>query len=144
MKVNQDTIQEKWFIIDAKGNRIGHLASKAAELLLGKNNPLVKPHVLPQNKIIIVNAEKVDFTPKKGFTKFYKRYSGYPGGLQAEDLQSLIKRRPTEPVFRAIKGMIPKNKRGRAILNNLYVYEGETHPHEAQKPEQITLKEINL
>jgi large subunit ribosomal protein L13 len=96
MKINQDSIQEQWYIIDATGKRIGQISTKVAELLLGKNNPKVKSHVLPQNKVIVINAEKVDFTPKRGYTKFYDRFSGYPSGRKFETLENLIKRRPTE------------------------------------------------
>lgn len=144
MKINQETIQEKWYLVDATGKRIGLVASKVAELLLGKNDVLVKTHVIPQNKVIILNAEKVDFTPKRGFSKFYKRYSGYPSGLKVENLDSLISRRPTEPLSRAIKGMIPKNKRGKKILGNLYIYEGNNNPHEAQKPQVLNLDKIKF
>lgn len=144
MKINQEKIQEKWYLVDATGKRIGQIATKVAELLLGKNDVLVKTHVVPQNKVVVINAEKVDFTPKRGFTKFYKRYSGYPSGLKVEDLDTLIKRRPTEPLNKAIKGMIPKNKRGKQILENLFVYEGNNNPHESQKPVVINLDKIKF
>lgn len=145
MKISQSDIKEKWFLVDATGVRAGRLASVVAQLLLGKDNPLIQSNLMPKNKVIVINAEKFDYTSKRGFMKFYKRYSGYPSGLKVEQLKNLINRRPTEPLRRAIKGMLPKNKRGRAILSeNLFIYAGDKHPHEAQKPEKVDIKKLKL
>lgn len=138
--VKKNQIVEKWYTIDVNGVRIGKAASRVAELLLGKNNPLIKAYLDPQVKVVVVNAEKVDFTPKRGMTKFYRTYSGYPGGLKVISLEEQFKKDPVKPIEHAIKGMLPKNKRGKAIFTkNLFIYSGETHPHDAQKPEAVKI-----
>ncbi len=139
-KINQKSIEEKWYLIDATGLRIGKVATKAAELLLDKGNPLMRDYLQPNTKVIITNAEKIDFTEKKGFSKFYQTYSGYPGGLKRLSLEEQIKKNPTYPLERAIKGMLPKNKRGKAIVTNLKLYSGSEHVHTAQNPQIIEFK----
>jgi large subunit ribosomal protein L13 len=144
-KIRQSDIKEKWYLVDAKGLRLGNIASVVAQLLLAKDNPLIRDYLMPKNKVVVINAEKFDYTPKKGLTKFYKRYSGYQSGLKVETLDSLIMRRPTEPLRKAIKGMLPKNSRGRAILaQNLFIYAGGEHPHTAQKPVIVDIKKLKL
>ena len=142
--ISQKEIIEKWYVVDAAGHRIGRIASITAELLLGKNNPLVRPYLDPKTKVVVINAEKIDFTPKRGFAKFYKSYSGYPGGLKFESLEKKLKRNKVFPIKNAVKGMLPKNKRGRAVFTNLKIYEGSEHPHESQKPEQIDLNNFKI
>lgn len=145
MKISQNDIQEKWYLVDAAGFRAGLLASAVAQLLLGKNDPLVRSNLIPKNKVIVINADKFDYTAKRGFTKFYRRYSGYPSGLKVEPLNVLIKRKPTEPLRKAIKGMLPKNKRSRVILaENLFLYSGPEHPHEAQKPVLVDFRKLKF
>src|SRR5688572_24344081 len=114
--ISQNEINEEWFLVDAAGLRIGDLASKVAELLLGKTDPKVRANLDPRKKVVVVNSEKLDVTPKKTFMKFYKRYSGYPGGLKVEDLGTLQARKPAAVIEHAVKGMLPKNKRGNAIF----------------------------
>lgn len=133
-------IEEEWFLIDAKGARLGRLATKAAELLLAKHNPKMRNYLTPQTKVVVVNAEKIDLTEKKKISKVYSRYSGYPDGLKQETLGTLMDRRPKKAVEAAIKGMLPKNRRGKAIYaKNLYVYAGADHKHEAQKPQAVEI-----
>lgn len=141
---NQEQIQENWYVIDAKGQRIGFLATMAAEYLLGKNDVTTRDYLQPKTKVVIINAEKVDVTEKKKYEKIFTRYSGYPGGLTRERLGELMERRPIQPLKKAIKGMLPKGSRGRQLTTNLYIYEGEEHPHTAQKPQKIDIKEAKL
>lgn len=143
-KINQESIEEKWYMLDAKGQRIGRVSTIAAELLLGKNNPKVRDYTIPKNKLVIVNAAEIDATDKRRISKHYKYYSGYPGGLRVEDLDTTLEKFPTRPLEKAIKGMLPKNTRGAEIFRNLFIYEGEEHPHAAQKPEQVNIKELKL
>jgi large subunit ribosomal protein L13 len=144
IKISQKQIEEKWYLIDAKGHRIGRIATLAAELLLGKNNPLVRKNLQPNAHVVVINAGKIDFTPKRGFSKFYKSYSGYSGGLSFESLEEKFEKNKTFPIENAVKGMLPKNKRGNAIYTNLRVYEDDSHPHEAQKPEKIDISVYKL
>ena len=130
----QKEIEEKWYLIDAKGKRIGRIATKAAHLLMGKNNPLVKSYIDPKAKVVVINADKIDFTEKRGFSKFYMNYSGFPSGLKVTSLEDVMKKAPTKPLEHAIRGMLPRNKRGDALYTNLYVYASETHPHNGQQP----------
>lgn len=142
--IKQNEIEERWFVVDAADQRIGKIASITAELLLGKNNPLVRSNLDPKTKVVVLNAGKIDFTPKRGFSKFYKNYSGFPSGLTYTSLDEKFEKNKTFPIENAVKGMLPKNKRGRAILTNLKVYEGSEHPHEAQKPVVIDLNTYKL
>ena len=142
--VKQSEIKEKWYKIDATGQRIGTLASKIAELLQGKNLPLMRSYHKPMNKVVVINAGKIDFTVKRGMTKFYKSYSGYPGGLRFSPLSETFEKFPERPLTLAVKGMLPRTKRGEAMLVNLKVFAGEEHPHEAQKPEEIKIKNFRL
>lgn len=142
--VSQNEIEEKWYLINAKGQRVGRLTTIVSELLLGKNNPKMKQYLLPKNKVIVINSDKVDIPFKRGFTKFYKWYSGYPSGQRVEDLNTKKSKDPNYVIEHAIKGMLPKNKRGREIFNNLKVYSGAEHPHEAQTPEVIDVTQVKF
>lgn len=142
--VSQKEINEKWYLVDAEGQRIGVLASKVSELLQGKNNPLVRSYHDPMVKVIVINAEKLDVTPKRGMTKFYSAYSGYPDGLKFSNLADLMKVNPAKPIEFAVKGMLPRTKRGESILANLRVFSGPKHDHEAQKPEAINIKKLKI
>jgi len=142
--VKQSEIEEKWYLVDARGQRIGRLASIVAELLQGKNNPLVRSYHIPMVKVVVINATKLDFTEKRGITKFYKSYSGFPGGLRFINLKDLSKEIPERPIENAIKGMLPRTKRGDEMMANLKIYSTETHPHVAQNPEVVDIKSIKL
>jgi large subunit ribosomal protein L13 len=142
--IKQSEITEKWYVVNAEGARIGRIATIVAELLLGKNDPLVRAYHKPMSKVIITNAEKIDFTEKKGLTKFYKNYSGFPDGLKFEALRELFLRNPAKPLTTAVRGMLPKTKRGREMIANLRVYPGATHQHEAQSPVVINLRDAKF
>lgn len=135
----QGEIKENWVIVDAKGEIVGRVASRIAAVLRGKNNPTFHPAVNPQNHVIVLNADKVVFTGKKLRQKKYFRHSGYPGGIKEETAGALIQRKPTEVLRHAVKGMLPKNRLGDALLRNIRIYAGDTHPHEAQLPSEVTL-----
>jgi large subunit ribosomal protein L13 len=139
--VNPKEFVRKWYLVDAEGKTLGHLASRVAMLLRGKHKPYFTPHQDTGDSVIIINAEKVALTGRKRTNKIYYRHSGYPGGLKAESFDKAIIRKPTFPVEHAIRGMLPKNRLGRKLFRNVKVYAGAKHPHGAQKPEKIDFKE---
>ncbi len=142
--ISQTQIEEKWYLVDAAGKRIGVLATKLAELLLGKNNPKVRPNLLPRINVVVINSDSIDYTPKRGFTKFYKKFSGFPSGLKHEDLDTVMLKDSTNVIYSAVKGMLPKNSRGRKIISNLKVYKTSEHPHNAQAPQLLDLNKYRL
>ncbi|MFP4363364.1 MAG: 50S ribosomal protein L13 [Spirochaetia bacterium] len=135
----QNEIERKWFLIDAKGKRLGRVAVQAATILQGKNKPTYVPNEETGDYVVIINADKVELSGRKRQNKIYYHHSGYPGGIYAENFEDIIARKPSFPLENAIKGMLPKNKIGRKIINNVKVYAGEAHPHAAQKPEKIEI-----
>lgn len=138
----QGDVEDKWYIVDAKGARIGVVASKIAELLLGKRDRLVKKYNDPRAFVVVVNAASMDIPPKRMMTKFYKNFSGFPGGLRFTNIADAMKKDPTFPLQNAVKGMLPKNTRGRTALARLKLYTGEEHPHEAQNPTKIDINTV--
>ncbi len=141
----QGELQEKWFLVDAKGQRLGLVASKVAEILLAKDQPIMRDNLMPQNKVVVINAGEIDISDRKGDMKVYTRYSGYPGGLTRETLKEVITKHPVRPVEKAIRGMLPRGKRGNSIYaTNLYVYAGADHKHEAQQPTLVDLRNIKF
>lgn len=137
-QAKKNEINRKWYLIDADGVVLGRLASQVANILRGKNKAIYTPNVDCGDFVIIVNANKVKLTGDKLNKKLYYNHSGYPGGLRVRTAKEMIDKYPVEMVERAIQGMIPKSRLGRAISKKLFVYEGEEHPHMAQKP--IVLK----
>ena len=135
----KEEVQRKCFLLDAQDKVLGRLATKIAQILSGKDQPTFTPYVDSGNTVIVVNADKIRITGKKMQQKVYKRYSGYPDGLKLEKLESLMKRRPTEVLRTAVKGMLPKNKLQRDMIRRLKVYPGGQHPHQAQKPQVIQI-----
>ncbi len=133
----KDEIQQKWWVIDAEGKVLGRLATKIAILLRGKNKPLFTNFLDTGDYVIVINAEKVRLTGKKPKQKIYRSHSGYIGGLKETTFEKLIASKPEEVIRRAVWGMLPKNRLGRAIFKKLKVYRGPNHPHEAQKPELL-------
>ena len=129
-----DDIQRAWHVIDADGAVLGRLASEVATLLRGKHKAIWAPHVDTGDHVVVINASKLAFTPRKLTDKTYYRHSGYPGGLSEESLEHLLARDPERVVRLAVKGMLPKGPLGRAMLKKLRVYAGPTHPHAAQQP----------
>jgi len=131
-KVNE--IVREWHVIDAEGLVLGRVATVAASLLRGKHRTYFAPHVDTGDYVVIVNADKVVVTANKASQKFAYHHSGYPGGLRATSWQTLLDNDPEKLVFDAVKGMVPKNRLGRAIMGKLFVYAGAEHPHAAQLP----------
>jgi large subunit ribosomal protein L13 len=131
------TRERNWLVVDAAGKTLGRLATQIADALRGKRKPEYTPHVDVGDFVIVVNAEKVSVTGNKREEKRYYRHSGYPGGLRSRTLEEVLARRPEEVIRRAVKGMLPRNRLGRAQLRKLKVYAGPDHPHAAQKPEPM-------
>ncbi len=132
-------IERKWYVVDAQGKTLGRLATQVASILRGKHKPIYTPHVDCGDYIIIINAEKIFTTGRKLDQKKYYRHSGYPGGLKEITLKDQLKRFPERAIELAVKGMLPKNRLGRAMYKKLKVYAGENHPHAAQQPEPLEL-----
>jgi large subunit ribosomal protein L13 len=137
-----ETLDQKWYVIDAADQRLGRLATEVAGILRGKNKPTFTPHMDTGDFVVIVNAEKVAVTGKKRFQKVYRRHSGRPGGMKTETFDHLQGRIPERIIETAIKGMLPKNSLGRKLFGKLKVYAGPTHPHQAQQPEELILNTI--
>jgi large subunit ribosomal protein L13 len=130
-------VQRNWWVVDASGKNLGRLASQIAVVLRGKNKPEFTPHVDTGDFVVVINAEKIAVTGNKTSRKIYYRHSGYPGGLKSETLGRLLERRPTEVLRRAVKGMLPKNRLAAKQLGKLKIYAGPSHPHVAQKPQEL-------
>jgi large subunit ribosomal protein L13 len=135
------TIEKKWYVVDADGQTLGRLSTVVADALRGKRKVIYTPNIDTGDFVVIVNAEKIAVTGKKLEEKMYWRHSGYPGGIKGEALKDLLARRPEEVVRRAVKGMLPHNKLGAAQLRKLKVYAGPEHPHVAQNPAPLAIKE---
>ena len=132
-------IERRWYVIDAGDKVLGRVASEAAALLRGKHKPIFAPHMDTGDHVIIVNADKVVVTGGKEMKKFAYRHSGYPGGITATRYDDLLRDRPVFAVEKAIRGMLPKNRLGRAMIGKLHVVGGPEHPHQAQRPVGYTL-----
>ncbi|MFN4227216.1 MAG: 50S ribosomal protein L13 [Candidatus Ratteibacteria bacterium] len=140
----KEQIKRKWYLVDADGQILGRLASKVAKILMGKHKPIYTPNVDTGDFVIVINAEKIRVTGKKLTDKIYYKHTGYLGHLKEEKLISLLNRRPEAVIRFAVEGMLPKNSLGRKMLKKLKVYRGENHPHQAQKPEKLDLKEVKI
>lgn len=134
-----ENIEHKWYVVDASGKVLGRLATQIAKYLRGKHKPEYTPHADAGDYIIVINAEQVKVTGKKSQDKIYYRHSGYPGGLKETPFNKLQEKDPTQIIELAVKGMLPKNPLGRAMLRKLKVYAGAEHPHTAQQPVEINL-----
>ncbi len=128
-------IDKKWYIVDAEGKHLGRLATEIARLLRGKHKPIFTPHVDSGDFVVVINADKVVLTGKKLEQKKYARHSGYPGGLKTLTYLQLLAKKPELAIEKAVKGMLPHNRLGRAQMRKLKVYSGKDHPHTAQQPE---------
>ena len=143
ISVNRETATKEWVVVDATDQVLGRLGSKVAKLLRGKYKPNFTPHVDCGDNVIIINAEKIVLTGNQMTDRIYYRYTGYPGG-QREDTPATIlakKNGAEKLVRRVVKGMLPKNRLGAKLLDNLYIYEGAEHPHEAQSPKAIDINQ---
>ncbi len=132
-------VVRKWHVIDADGLVVGRLCTKIATVLRGKHKPSYTPHADTGDYIVVINADKVRFTGAKWDQKEYITYSGYPGGQKRATAKEMLQKKPTAIVKNAVKGMLPKNKLGRAMIKKLFIYADAKHPHAAQKPETLTL-----
>jgi large subunit ribosomal protein L13 len=135
----QTDIEQKWYLVDAKNQVLGRLATQVARILRGKHKPIFAPHVDVGDHVVIINAEKIRVTGKKAQQKRYKRYTGYPGGLREVVYEDMLTSHPERILEHAIRGMLPKNRLGRKIFKKVRIYAGEEHPHAAQKLEALTL-----
>ena len=136
----KETVERKWYVIDAEGKNLGRVATKAATILRGKHKATFTPHIDCGDYIIITNASKVKLTGDKLNKKLYYNHSGYTGGLRTRTAKEMISKYPVEMVETAIRGMLPNGRLGRQMYKKLFVYEGETHPHMAQKPVVVEVK----
>jgi large subunit ribosomal protein L13 len=142
VSLNKATVKKEWVVIDATDLALGRLASRVALVLRGKTKAGFTPNVDCGDNVIVINAEKVRLLGKKMTNKVYTRYTGYPGGQRFTTPKEILQKRPTELVRKAVKGMLPKTRLGDKIINNLYIYAGPEHPHQAQNPKSIKLNEI--
>lgn len=142
VSANKSTVNKEWVLVDAEGESLGRLASKVAKLIRGKHKTNFTPHVDCGDNVIVINAEKINLTGKKWTDKTYIRHTGYPGGQRSLTASELFGKDPNRLVEKAVKGMLPKNKLGRALFKNLYVYTGSEHDQTAQKPTIINLNEL--
>lgn len=139
VSVRREDAQHDWYVVDAAGKTLGRLASEIARRLRGKHKPAYTPHVDTGDYIVVVNAEQVRVTGLKETDKIYYRHTGYPGGIKATSLEKLRATHPERIVANAVKGMMPRNPLGRAMLKKLKVYAGPSHPHMAQQPQALAL-----
>lgn len=137
VSVRNEDVQRKWYVVDAEGETVGRMCTKIATVLRGKHKPTFTPHIDTGDYVIVVNADKVRFTGDKINYKEYLTYSLYPGGQKSVIAKDLMVKKPTKIVEEAVKGMLPKNKLGRAMFKKLFIYAEGTHPHAAQKPEVL-------
>jgi large subunit ribosomal protein L13 len=142
VSINKATAPKEWVVVDATDQIVGRLASQVAKILRGKHKPSFTPNSDCGDNVIIINAEKVRFTGNKLTEKQYVRHTGYPGGQRFANPAEMLKRKPLFVVEKAVKGMLPKNRLGSALFRNLHVYAGSEHPHEAQQPKVINVKEL--
>ncbi len=137
-KTNQ--VERDWYLVDATNKTLGRLASEIAHRLRGKHKPIYTPHVDTGDYIIVINAEKVGVTGRKMTDKKYYWHTGYPGGIKSITLEKLLAKSPEKVLEKAVKGMMPNNPLGRAMLRKLKVYAGATHHHTAQQPKVLTIE----
>ena len=132
-------IEKKWYVVDAEGQILGRMATRIADILRGKDKPIYTPHMDTGDFVVVINAEKVVVTGKKAEQKEYQRYSGYPSGLKKISFQRMLNTHPERIIEHAVRGMIPHNRLGRAVIKKLKVYAGPAHPHASQQPELLKI-----
>lgn len=142
VSANSATVNKNWVLVDAQNEPLGRLASKVANLIRGKHKTNFTPHVDCGDNVVVINASKVRLTGNKWDDKEYITFSGYPGGQKTSTAKEIMAKKPIFMVENAVKGMLPKNKLGRALFKNLYVYEGAEHNQQAQQPKELKLSEI--
>ena len=134
----EDTVRN-WYVVDAKDKILGRLSTEIATRLRGKNKPDYTPHIDNGDFIVVINAEQIKTTGNKPADKKYYRHSGYPGGIKETSLQELLAKKPREVLYKSVRGMLPKNRLGRAQLKKLKIYVGSEHPHKAQQPADLDI-----
>ncbi len=139
VSANKKTVSKQWVIVDADAEILGRLSSKIAMIIRGKHKPGFTPHVDCGDRVIVINADKVRLTGKKWTEKLYVSYTGFPGGQRFITPKKLMEKHPNRMFEKSVRGMLPKNRLGDALIKNLYVYAGPEHPHAAQNPELIKL-----
>ncbi len=136
-----DEVAEKWFIVDAKDQVLGRLATKVARIIRGKNKAIFTPNSDTGDHVIVINASQIKLTGKRELLKDYIHSSGYPGGLKIKSFKEVMAKKPEYIIESAVKGMLPKNRLGSKLIKKLKVYAGDSHPHKAQKPESFSFTE---
>lgn len=134
-----ETVRHDWYIIDASDKTLGRMAVEIAHRLRGKHKPEYTPHVDTGDYIVVINAEKVRVTGNKARDKMYHHHTGYPGGIKSMSFEKLIEKAPERVIQSAVKGMLPKGPLGRAMFKKMKVYAGNSHPHTAQQPQELSL-----
>lgn len=137
---NEKIVTRDWYVIDATNKTLGRMTTRIASVLRGKHKAYYTPHFDCGDYVIVINSGKVELTGNKLHDKEYQTFSGHPGGQKIEMAKELIARRPNVMIERAVKGMLPKNRMGRAMYKKLFVYEGAEHPHKAQQPKELKLE----
>ncbi|WP_295794740.1 50S ribosomal protein L13 [Mucilaginibacter sp.] len=137
VSANKKTVNKQWVVVDAQGEILGRLSTKIAMIIRGKTKPDFTPNVDCGDNVIVINADKVKLTGNKFSDKHYVSYTGYPGGQRFISPKELMAKHPTRVIEKAVRGMLPKNRLGKALFGNLHVYAGAEHPHEAQNPTTI-------
>ncbi|MCC5931002.1 MAG: 50S ribosomal protein L13 [Cyclobacteriaceae bacterium] len=139
ISANKTTVTKGWVVVDAESQILGRFASQVARIIRGKHKASYTPHVDCGDRVIVINADKIRLTGRKWDNKVYVRHTGYPGGQRFASPRLLYAKNPSLIIEKAVKGMLPKNRLGRKLFGNLYVYNGPEHPHEAQQPVEIKL-----
>jgi len=138
----KEDITQEWYLVDAQDRILGRIATQIANILRGKNKPVFTPYADAGDFVIVTNAEKVRLTGNKLENKRYYRHTGYPGGLKTRTAQEVLTKKPEDLILMAVKGMLPKNRLGRKLIKKLKIYAGNVHPHEAQQPKILQLREV--
>ncbi len=139
--ISTEEADRRWYVVDAKDQVLGRLATKVARIIRGKDKPIFTPNADTGDFVVVINAEQVKVTGKRELLKSYVHYSGYPVGLKVRSFEELMAKKPEFIIESAVKGMLPKNRLGRKLIKKLKVYSGDAHPHKAQKPEPISITE---
>lgn len=137
VSANKAAVKKEWVVVDADGQILGRLATRVATLIRGKHKPSFTPHVDCGDNVIVINSDRIRLTGKKMTEKIYVRHTGYPGGQRTSTPKEVMGRSSTRLIEGAVRGMLPKNRLGRSIFKNLFVYEGAEHPHQGQQPKEI-------
>ena len=139
--IRTEDADRKWYLVDAKDQVLGRMATEVARVIRGKNKAIFTPNMDTGDFVVVINADKVKLTGKRQTLKSYLHHSGYPGGQKEVSFQEIMKKKPEFVIHNAVKGMLPKNRLGRKLIKKLKVYAGEEHPHQAQQPEKLILTE---